>query len=125
MQPLCCLMHCFTFEKNFYRTLVFILSKPHSFPLAGPIHSKVVVCYIGTWSVYRPAAGSFSLDNFDPSLCTHVIYSFAGLDEAKDTIKSLGKLIKTYFFHRNSNSQSLQIPGKTWKTTTEKEDMSS
>lgn len=62
--------------------------------IAGPVHQKVVVCYIGTWSVYRPGAGSFSLDNFDPSLCTHVIYAFAGLDEEKNTIKSLGELLK-------------------------------
>lgn len=59
--------------------------------ILGPTHNKVVVCYIGTWSVYRPGAGSFSLDNFDPSLCTHVIYAFAGLDVEKDAIKSLGK----------------------------------
>ncbi|XP_061399647.1 probable chitinase 2 [Musca vetustissima] len=55
----------------------------------GPIHGKVVVCYISTWAVYRPGHGAYSLDNFDPSLCTHVVYAFAGLDPELSAIKSL------------------------------------
>lgn len=57
---------------------------------AGPIHGKVVVCYISTWAVYRPGQGAYSIDNFDPSLCTHVVYAFAGLDPQQSAIKSLG-----------------------------------
>ncbi|GJQ76426.1 hypothetical protein Trydic_g2141 [Trypoxylus dichotomus] len=55
----------------------------------GPSHNKVVVCYIGRWSVYRPDRGKFEIEDLDPSLCTHVIYSFAGLNAAKDSIRSL------------------------------------
>lgn len=35
---------------------------------------KNLVCYYGTWAVYRPDAGKFAVENIDPFLCTHVIY---------------------------------------------------
>lgn len=35
---------------------------------------KKVVCYYGTWAVYRPNAGKYSVEDIDPFLCTHVIY---------------------------------------------------
>lgn len=38
-----------------------------------------VVCYFGSWSRYRPGEGSFTVDNIDPNLCTHVIYTFVGI----------------------------------------------
>ncbi|CAG9573348.1 unnamed protein product [Danaus chrysippus] len=57
--------------------------------LGGPMHGKVVVCYVATWAVYRPGAGKFDLSDIDPTLCTHLIYSFAGLDESTGGIKSL------------------------------------
>lgn len=63
---------------------------------SGTIHpentknkDKIVACYIGSWSVYRPLRGSFQIENIDPNLCTHLIYSFAGLDVATNSIKSL------------------------------------
>jgi len=52
-------------------------------------HSKVVVCYWGTWANYRPGKGKFTPEDIDPSLCTHLIYSFVGLEEKTSTIKSL------------------------------------
>lgn len=55
----------------------------------GPTHGKVVVCYIATWAVYRTGEGKFELGNLEPSLCTHLVYSFAGLDETTNSIKSL------------------------------------
>lgn len=53
-------------------------------------HSKVVVCYVGTWAVYRPEAGQYDLlEKFNPDLCTHLIYSFAGLDNKTNEMKPL------------------------------------
>uniref|UniRef100_A0A182NGV2 GH18 domain-containing protein n=1 Tax=Anopheles dirus TaxID=7168 RepID=A0A182NGV2_9DIPT len=52
-------------------------------------HDRVVTCYISTWAVYRTGSASYALDAFDPTLCTHAIYAFAGLDEEKNAIKSL------------------------------------
>ena len=43
-------------------------------------HTSKVVCYWGTWSNYRPNAGKFTPENINPKLCTHIIYSFAGLE---------------------------------------------
>ncbi|KOB72725.1 Chitinase, partial [Operophtera brumata] len=52
------------------------------------MHGKKVVCYVATWAVYRKQHGQFNLEDLDPSLCTHLIYSFAGLDENKNSIKT-------------------------------------
>jgi len=52
-------------------------------------HNKMVVCYWGTWANYRPDGGKFTPEHIDPTLCTHLIYSFAGLDSTNWTIKSL------------------------------------
>ncbi|PSN39969.1 putative chitinase 2 [Blattella germanica] len=52
-------------------------------------HGRLVVCYVSTWAVYRPGRGSWSLDNLDATLCTHLIYAFAGLDNRTNTIRSL------------------------------------
>jgi len=52
-------------------------------------HSKMVVCYWGTWATYRPGQGKFTPSDVDPMLCTHLIYSFVGLNESTSTIKSL------------------------------------
>ena len=51
--------------------------------------NKMVVCYWGTWANYRPKDGKFTPKDVDPLLCTHLIYSFVGLDETSSTIKSL------------------------------------
>ncbi|PSN37589.1 hypothetical protein C0J52_14524 [Blattella germanica] len=40
---------------------------------------KKVVCYYGSWSTYRPGNGKFEVENFNPNLCTHAIYTFVGL----------------------------------------------
>jgi chitinase len=53
------------------------------------VHGRLVVCYVSTWSVYRAGRGSWSLDNLDPTLCTHLVYAFAGLDNNTNTIRSL------------------------------------
>lgn len=38
-----------------------------------------VVCYYTNWAQYRNGPGRFYPENIDPSLCTHVVYSFAQL----------------------------------------------
>ena len=52
-------------------------------------HDKQVVCYWGTWANYRPDGGKFTPEHIDPTLCTHLIYSFAGLESHNWTMKSL------------------------------------
>ncbi|CAK1593264.1 unnamed protein product [Parnassius mnemosyne] len=55
----------------------------------GPTHGKVVVCYLTSWSIYREEMAKFKITDLDPSLCTHVVYSFAGLDENTMGVKIL------------------------------------
>ncbi|XP_076292557.1 putative chitinase 2 [Lasioglossum baleicum] len=53
-------------------------------------HDKVVACYIASWAVYRTGAGKFGIsDNLRPELCTHLIYTFAGINRANWSIRSL------------------------------------
>lgn len=42
---------------------------------------KKVVCYVGTWAVYRPGQGRFDIEHIDPLLCTHLMYGFFGINE--------------------------------------------
>ncbi|XP_013185489.1 probable chitinase 2 [Amyelois transitella] len=67
----------------------------------GPRHGKAVVCYVATWAAYRKGAGQFEVDNLNPSLCTHLVYTFAGLDDKLNTIKSLDEWMD---FQRNSGA---------------------
>ncbi|XP_055627799.1 probable chitinase 2 [Toxorhynchites rutilus septentrionalis] len=39
-----------------------------------------IVCYLASWSVYRDGLGAFNITDIIPSYCTHLIYSFAGLN---------------------------------------------
>lgn len=43
--------------------------------------SDKVVCYFGSWARYRKAYGSFTVDEINPNLCTHLIYAFVGIKE--------------------------------------------
>ena len=35
------------------------------------------MCYYTNWGVNRGGDGKFSIQDIDPQLCTHIIYSFA------------------------------------------------
>ncbi|CAL4143886.1 unnamed protein product, partial [Meganyctiphanes norvegica] len=58
-------------------------------PLVASVTNPKVVCYYGSWSVYRNGIGKFDVENIDVNLCTHIIYTFAGLDESTSMIKVL------------------------------------
>nr|XP_020652508.1 chitinase-3-like protein 1 [Pogona vitticeps] len=40
-----------------------------------------VVCYFTNWSQYRETTGRFTPENIDPSLCSHIIYAFAKIED--------------------------------------------
>ena len=40
-------------------------------------YAKRVICYYTNWGELRPGEGRFSVQDIDPNLCTHIIYSFA------------------------------------------------
>lgn len=66
----------------------FLLFSP---PSGGAVaqHDQEVVCYLGSWAVYRPGLGKFNIEDIDPTLCTSLIYAFVGIDNTTFTIKSL------------------------------------
>ncbi|XP_061387090.1 chitinase-3-like protein 1 [Musca vetustissima] len=51
--------------------------------------NKMVNCYYGTWANYRTGNGKFEASNIDPHLCTHISYSFFGIDPISGKFKSL------------------------------------
>lgn len=60
-----------------------------SWPDSRPGHDRVVTCYVSSWATYRTGHGKFSVEDIDPSICTHLIYAFAGLNSTSSTIRSL------------------------------------
>ncbi|XP_065090833.1 probable chitinase 10 [Ochlerotatus camptorhynchus] len=48
-----------------------------------------VVCYFGSWATYRIANGKFNIEDINPNLCTHIIYTFVGLDASNSMVKVL------------------------------------
>ena len=39
--------------------------------------------------MFRPLDGEFRTVNINPSLCTHLVYNFAGMDTETNSVKSL------------------------------------
>jgi len=42
---------------------------------------RIVNCYWGTWANYRSGNGKFDVSNIDAGLCTHLSYSFFGIND--------------------------------------------
>nr|AZS52297.1 chitinase 25-1 [Plutella xylostella] len=40
----------------------------------------VSICYWGAWANYRPELGAYGVSDLPADLCTHLVYSFIGLD---------------------------------------------
>lgn len=68
-----------------HSTLAKSLTRVHS----EPSSDRRIVCYYGSWAVYRPDLGKFDVENIDPWLCTHLMYAFAGLNPSTYEIESL------------------------------------
>ncbi|XP_055374396.1 chitinase-3-like protein 1 [Condylostylus longicornis] len=48
---------------------------------ASATENKNIVCYVGTWATYRTGKGKFDVEHIDPNLCTHLMYSFFGIND--------------------------------------------
>jgi chitinase len=73
--------------------------------LSSPDADKIIG-YFGSWAKYRCGSGRCTVDDIDPTLFTHIIYSFLGLN-SDNTIKVLddygeiNKFRKKIIHHRN------------------------
>ncbi|XP_050356717.1 chitinase-3-like protein 1 [Nymphalis io] len=47
---------------------------------------KVVICYYGTWATYRNGLGKFDVSNINIDLCTHIVYTFVGINSQGNVI---------------------------------------
>ncbi|XP_011154318.1 chitinase-3-like protein 1 [Harpegnathos saltator] len=66
---------------------IFALAALAALASAAPDHESQtdrIVCYYGSWAVYRPGSGKCSVEDIDPTLCTHLIYTFVGISTEGD-----------------------------------------
>jgi len=78
--------------KAVFGTLVVLLALTHctlSLSIGSKAEKKKVVCYFGSWSVYRYGDGLFDVEDINPFICTHLIFTFAGLDPVDNVIMPL------------------------------------
>ncbi|XP_032073151.1 chitotriosidase-1 isoform X1 [Thamnophis elegans] len=64
-----------------------------------------LVCYFTNWSQYRQDRGKFLPKDIDPKLCTHLIYTFAGMKDNKITTIEWNdeQLYKDFNNHKKTN----------------------
>lgn len=55
----------------------------------NPVKAKKVVCYYGSWATYRDSPVTYKVEDIPANLCTHIIYSFLGVDENTWEVKVL------------------------------------
>ncbi|XP_047539187.1 probable chitinase 2 isoform X1 [Vanessa atalanta] len=73
------------FKMNGFVLLVLCVIKLAVYAQANDKH---VVCYYGTWAAYRNGLGKFDVDNINTDLCTHIVYTFLGIN-TRGTVVSL------------------------------------
>lgn len=55
----------------------------------GKGRSGLVVCYYQTWAYNRPSPMTYDIEDIPTDLCTHLVYSFVGLDNSTWKVKHI------------------------------------
>ncbi|XP_025830367.1 endochitinase-like [Agrilus planipennis] len=81
--------------------------------LTAVVESRGVVgCYYESWAIKRAGIGSFGTNDIDPSLCTHIYYSFIGLNNVTQDIEILNPDVDVNRGgFRNFTNLKAQYPG--------------
>ena len=59
------------------------------------------MCYVAEWAHRRPGRGKFTVDNIDPTLCTHLVYAYAVLNTNRNTIETASP---EYYLEENNGT---------------------
>jgi len=51
--------------------------------LPDNVREPVIFCYFTNWSYKRPGMGKFTPEDVDPTLCTHIVFAFATIENNK------------------------------------------
>ncbi|CAG9864903.1 unnamed protein product [Phyllotreta striolata] len=60
--------------------LLFIFSCGLTLVYSNCERDREIICYWGSWSIYRREIGFFNVSNINTDICTTIVYAFAGLD---------------------------------------------
>ncbi|XP_070505582.1 endochitinase [Chironomus tepperi] len=68
---------------NYHRIIlgIIIYTFLHGSSLTDAEGTAKIVCYFSNWAVYRPGMGRYAIDDIPVDLCTHIVYSFIGVDD--------------------------------------------
>ncbi|KAL3289219.1 hypothetical protein HHI36_003653 [Cryptolaemus montrouzieri] len=62
------------------RKLVFLFVLLSASTYFADAKTERVICYYGSWASYRPGNGQFTPEDIPAGYCTHLIYTFLGID---------------------------------------------